>query len=72
MNDIDKTLKLRKQSMNIRASGASELRIFSYFHLLKLHFLQYFVGTSDILSQKHFPFITCMILYTNDSIPTKH
>ena len=35
----DKTLKLReKKSMNMRASGASELRKFSHFHMLKLLF----------------------------------
>ena len=41
--------------MYMRATGASELRIFSHFHILKLLFpsLQYFVGTSDTLSQEH-------------------
>ena len=47
----DKTLKWRK-SMYMRASGASELRQFSHFYILKLLFLsifcwyfRYFVGT---------------------------
>ena len=41
----------------MRASGASELRKFSHFHILKLLFPQYFVGTSDTLSQKHIHFL---------------
>ena len=40
--DIDK--------IYVRASGGSELRKCSRFHILKLIFLQYFVGISDTLS----------------------
>ena len=47
----DKTLTLKKKSMNMRASGASELITFAHFHLLNCYFLQYFLGTSDTLSQ---------------------
>ena len=35
---------------------ASELGNFSHFQILKLLFLQYSVGTSDTLSQKHIYF----------------
>ena len=50
MTISDKTLTL-KTCMNMRAS---ELGIFLHFHILKLlKFLQYSVGTSDTLSQKH-------------------
>ena len=42
--------------MYIRASGASELKIFPSFHIIKLLFLsifcwylRYFVGTNDML-----------------------
>ena len=68
-----------------RARGASELGKFSHFHILKLLFLQYSVGTSDTLSPYIFrsqitssytynPVISYgMALYINDSIiPTKH
>ena len=48
----DKTLALRK-FMYMRASGASELRHFLHFHILKLLSFNIFVGTSDTLSQKH-------------------
>ena len=37
--------------MNMRASGASELRKFLRFHILNYYFLQYSVGTYDTLSQ---------------------
>ena len=38
----------------MRASGRSELRQFTHLLILKLYyFLQYFVGTSDTLCQKH-------------------
>ena len=37
----------------MRASGASELRKFNIFTFYNCYFLQYFVGTSDTLSQKH-------------------
>ena len=57
----DKTLTLRK-SMYMRASGASELRKFSNFYILKLLFLsifcwyfRYFVGTNDMLVGLHVP-----------------
>ena len=42
----------------MRASGASELRKFSHFHILKLIFpWQYILfGTYDTLSQKHYIF----------------
>ena len=66
----------------------ASLEIFHIFTFKNCYFLQYFVGTSsDTLSQKHihfqvsnnicilnaFPFITYgMMLYINDSIPTKH
>ena len=36
--------------------GASELGNFSHFHILNCYFLQYSVGTSDTLSQKHIYF----------------
>ena len=38
--------------MNMRASVASELRTILHFHILKLLFLQYSVGTYETLSQK--------------------
>ena len=45
-----------RESMYMRASGASELRKVSHFHILKLQFLsvfcwyfRYFVGTNDML-----------------------
>ena len=48
--------------MYMRASGASELRKFSYFYILKLLFLsifcryfRYFVGTNDMLVGLHVP-----------------
>ena len=48
--------------MCMRASGASELRIFRYFYILKLLFLsifcryiRYFVGTNDTLVGLHVP-----------------
>ena len=60
----DKTLTL-KHSMYMRASGASgasELRKFSNFYILKLLFLsifcwyfRYFVGTNDMLVGLHVP-----------------
>ena len=59
----DKTLTLR-QSMwaYMRTSGASELRKFSHFYILKLLFLsifcwyfRYFVGTNDMLVGLHVP-----------------
>ena len=66
----DKTLTLRR-SMYMRASGASELRIFLHFCILKLLFLsifcwyiRYFVGTNDMLVGSHVP--------TNfQNVPTK-
>ena len=55
----DKTLTLRK-CMYMRANGASELRKFSHFYILKLLFLsifcwyfRYFVGTNDMLVGLH-------------------
>ena len=57
----DKTLTLRK-CMCMRASGASELRKWRYFYILKLLFLsifgryiRYFVGTNDMLVGLHVP-----------------
>ena len=57
----DKTLTLRK-SMYMQASGASELRVFWHFHILKLLFLsifcwhfRYFVGTNGMLIGLHIP-----------------
>ena len=48
--------------MYMRASGASELRIFSHFYILKLLYLSiycwyfgYFVGTNDMLVGLHVP-----------------
>ena len=48
--------------MCMRASGASELRTFWYFYILKLLFLsifhryiRYFVGTTDMLVDLHVP-----------------
>ena len=57
----DKTLTSRN-AMYMRASGASELRKFSHFYILKLLFLsifcryfRYFVGTNDMLVGLHVP-----------------
>ena len=57
----DKTLTFSK-STYMRASGASELRNFSHFHVLKLLFLsifclyfRYLVGTNDMLVGLHVP-----------------
>ena len=57
----DKTLTMIK-SMYMRASGASELRKFSHFYILKLLFLsifcwyfRYFVGTNEMLVGLHVP-----------------
>ena len=57
----DKILTMIK-SMYMRASGASELRKFSHFYILKLLFLsifcwyfRYFVGTNDMLVGLHVP-----------------
>ena len=57
----DKTLTLRK-CLCMRASGASELRKFWHFYILKLLFLsifyryiRYFVGTNDMLVGLHVP-----------------
>ena len=68
----DKTLKLRK-SMYMRASGASELRKYSHFYILKLLFLsilcwyfRYFVGTNDMLVDRAY---TCTDKFPN--VPTK-
>ena len=48
--------------MYMRASGASELRKFSHFYILKLLFLsifcwyfRYFVGTNDMIVGLHVP-----------------
>ena len=67
----DKTLTLRK-FIHMRATGASELRKFSYFHILKLLFLsifcwyfRYFVGTNDMLTSR----FTCTVKFSN--VPTK-
>ena len=51
------TLTLR-ESVYMRARGASELRKFSHFHIPKCIFFQYmyFVGTSDTLSVQ----MTCL------------
>ena len=83
----DKTLTLRKIDEYASEGGASELGKFSHFHILKCYFLQYSVGTSDTLSQKHIlsglilhlhtytiNAVPCYgkALYINDSIPTKH
>ena len=66
----DKTLTMRK-SVYMRASGGSELRKFSYFHILKLIFLsifcwyfRYFVGTNW-----HACRLTCTDKFPN--VPTK-
>ena len=45
--------------MCMRTSGASELRKFRYFYILKLLFFKYFVGTSDTLSVQ----MTCLSAY---------
>ena len=65
----DKTLTLRK-SMYMRANGASELRKFSHFYILKLLFLsifcwyfRYFVGTNDMLVGLH--------VATKSNVPAK-
>ena len=57
-------------SMYMRASGASELRKFSHFYILKLLFLsifcwyfRYFVGTNDMLVGLHVP---------TKKVPKKH
>ena len=57
----DKTLTFR-QSMDLRASGASELGKFSHFYILILLFpstfcwyFRYFVGTNDMLVGLHVP-----------------
>ena len=70
----DKTLTL-KQSMYMRASGASELRKFSHFYILKLLFLsivcwyfRYFVGTNDMLSA----YMYRQISKCTDKTPKKH
>ena len=62
--------------MCMRASGASELRKKkNHFHILKLLFFQYFVGTSDTLSVQ----MTCLSVYMyrqiskcTDKTPKKH
>ena len=60
INDItDKTLKsLSLKYMNMRVSGASELRKFSHFHILKLLFHSIFCWyfRYRTLSQKHIYF----------------
>ena len=63
----------------MRASGASELRKCSHFHIQKLLFPLYSVGTLDTLFQKHiyfqavsFYYTYGMALYINVGIPTKH
>ena len=57
--------------MNMRASGASELRQFSHFHILKLSFpsifcryLIYFVSESYILRYQYY---ICIIIYNQCS-----
>ena len=55
-----KTLTLGK-SMYMPASGASELRKCSHFHILKPQFFQYFVGILQILCR-----------YTNDTLVGLH
>ena len=67
----DKTLTLRK-CMYMRASGASELRKFLHFHILKLLFLSifclyfiYFVGKNDMLFGLHVP--TNFLMYRQNS-----
>ena len=71
---VNKTLTLRK-SMYMRASGASELRIFFNFHILKLLFSQYFVGTSATLSVQ-MTFLSAnmyrQISKCTDKTPKKH
>ena len=58
----------------MRASGASELRKFWYFYILKLLFLslfcwyiRYFVGTNDMLVGLHVP-TKCIYSITNTNI----
>ena len=62
--------------MNMRASGTSELRKFSNFYILKLLFLQYFVGTSYTLFQKHIYFQVsnniCILTYTINAVSFSH
>ena len=72
--------------MNMRASGASELRTFSHLLPCPSIFCWYFrFYVSEILyfqvsnyiyidiQSMQFPFITYgMVLYINDSMPTKH
>ena len=59
--------------MCMRASGASELRTFLHFHILKLPFLsifcwyfRYFVGTNDMLVGLHVP--TNFQMYRQNSL----
>ena len=62
LNDSIPTKHTLRNCMYMRACGASELRKFSHFHILKLLFLsifcwyfKYFVGTNDILVGLHIP-----------------
>ena len=56
--------------MCMRASGASELRKFWHFYILKLLFLSIFCRTSDTLSvQMTCLFFTCTDKFPN--VPTK-
>ena len=58
--------------MNMRVSVASELRNSLHFHILKLLFLQYCVGTYDTLSQKYIfsglKLHRCIIYYTINAV----